>query len=71
MVLVSDQEILQAVAFCILRLKLVVEPTGAVPLAALLTGRIPNDAQRVGVIISGGNIDPPVLVQAMQMQAEA
>lgn len=65
-VLVSDAEIIAAVAFCILRLKLVVEPTGAVPLAALLQNRLPADARRVGVILSGGNIDPPVLAQAMQ-----
>jgi threonine dehydratase len=61
--LVSDDEILQAAAFCIQRLKLVVEPTGAVPLAALINGRLPDSARRVGVIISGGNIDPPVLAR--------
>lgn len=61
--LVSDDEILQAVAFCLQRLKLVVEPTGAVPLAAMLQGRLPESARRVGVILSGGNIDPPVLAR--------
>jgi threo-3-hydroxy-L-aspartate ammonia-lyase len=58
---VTDEEILEAVRFALLRLKLVIEPSGAVPLAALLSGRLPAGAGRVGVIISGGNIDPPVL----------
>jgi threo-3-hydroxy-L-aspartate ammonia-lyase len=58
---VSDAEILEAVRFALLRLKLVIEPSGAVPLAAVLSGRLPVQTQRVGLIISGGNIDPPVL----------
>jgi threonine dehydratase len=60
-VTVSDAEILDALRFALLRLKLVVEPSGAVPLAAALAGRLPAGARRVGLIISGGNIDPPVL----------
>ena len=59
--LVADDEILDAVRFALLRLKLVIEPSGAVTLAALLAGRLPPDIGRVGAIISGGNIDPPVL----------
>ena len=58
---VSDQQILEAVRFALLRLKLVVEPSGAVTLAALLSGRLPPNIGSVGAIISGGNIDPPVL----------
>jgi threonine dehydratase len=58
---VSDAEILEALRFALLRLKLVIEPSGAVPLAALLAGRLPPDARRVGLIISGGNIDPALL----------
>ena len=58
---VTDDEILEAVRFALLRLKLVIEPSGAVTLAALLAGRLPPDIGRVGAIISGGNIDPPVL----------
>ncbi|MBC8076410.1 MAG: pyridoxal-phosphate dependent enzyme [Chloroflexales bacterium] len=61
--IVSDDEILQAAAFCLQRLKLVVEPTGAVPLAAVLNSRLPANARRVGVILSGGNIDPSVLAR--------
>lgn len=62
-VLVSDAEIMDAVRFALLRLKLVVEPTGAVPLAAVMQGRIPESARRVGVLISGGNISPDILKQ--------
>jgi threo-3-hydroxy-L-aspartate ammonia-lyase len=65
-VTVLDDEILDAVRFALLRLKLVVEPSGAVPLAAVLSGRLPADARRVGIIISGGNIDPPVLASLWQ-----
>jgi threonine dehydratase len=38
-------------------MKLVVEPTGVLALAALMTGRIPAQGKRVGVILSGGNVD--------------
>lgn len=60
-VTVSEEEILETVRFAFTRLKLVIEPSGAVPLAALLYNKLPADAQRVGVILSGGNIDPAVL----------
>ncbi|MFE6092680.1 pyridoxal-phosphate dependent enzyme [Streptomyces massasporeus] len=56
-VLVTDDEIRDAMRFAFERLKIVVEPSGATPLAALLTGRAGPLPQRVGVIISGGNID--------------
>jgi threonine dehydratase len=62
-VTVTDAEILDAVRFALLRLKLVIEPSGAVPLAAALAGRLPDGARRVGLIISGGNIDPALLGQ--------
>jgi threonine dehydratase len=39
------------------RMKLVVEPTGALGLAAALTGRVEVAGRRVGVILSGGNVD--------------
>jgi threonine dehydratase len=58
---VSEEEIMDAIRFALLRLKLVIEPSGAVPLAAALAGRLPAGAQRVGLLITGGNIDPPVL----------
>ena len=55
-VTVSDDEILEAMAFLFDRLKLVVEPSGAVGIAALLTGRVGASAGKVGVVISGGNV---------------
>jgi threonine dehydratase len=60
--LVSDAEILAAVRFLALRARLVVEPTGATAVAAVLAGRLglPRGA-RVGVVVSGGNIDPALL----------
>ena len=54
-VTVTDDEILDAMAYLFDRLKLVAEPSGAVGIAALLTGRIAA-AGRVGVVISGGNV---------------
>ncbi|MEU0742642.1 pyridoxal-phosphate dependent enzyme [Streptomyces sp. NPDC006134] len=56
-VLVSDDEIRHAMRFAFERLKIVLEPSGATPLAALLTGRAGRLPRRVGVILSGGNID--------------
>ncbi|MFF7381424.1 threo-3-hydroxy-L-aspartate ammonia-lyase [Streptomyces griseoluteus] len=55
--LVSDEEIVDAMRFAFERLRIVLEPSGATPLAALLSGRIENLPPRVGVIASGGNID--------------
>lgn len=58
-VTVSDDELRDAMRFAFERMKLVIEPSGAAPLSALLNRRIPGLAsKRVGVIISGGNIDP-------------
>jgi threonine dehydratase len=60
--LVSDDEVREAVRFLALRAHLVAEPTGAVATAAVLARRLPlPPGARVGVVISGGNIDPDVL----------
>jgi threonine dehydratase len=55
-VLVSDDEIRAAMVLVFERLKLVVEPSGASALAAVLSGRITPAPARVGVVISGGNV---------------
>ncbi|ONF73097.1 pyridoxal-phosphate dependent enzyme [Amycolatopsis keratiniphila] len=55
--LVTDEQVRDAMRFAFERLKLVIEPSGATGLAALLSGRIPVSG-RVGVIISGGNVSP-------------
>lgn len=57
-VTVTEQEIRDAVLFAFTRLKLVVEPSGAVPLALLLAGKLGSPSSKVGVILSGGNMDP-------------
>ncbi|MEV7083105.1 pyridoxal-phosphate dependent enzyme [Streptomyces sp. NPDC093516] len=55
--LVGDDEIRDAMRFAFERLKIVVEPSGATPLAALLAGRVDPLPRRIGVIVSGGNVD--------------
>ena len=65
--LVSDEEIIQAVRFLLFRAKLLVEPTGAVAAAALLTGKLPlARGARVGVVLSGGNVDPSLLAEVIR-----
>jgi threonine dehydratase len=54
--LVSDADILDAMAFLFDRMKLVTEPSGASAVAALLAGRVGAPGARVGVIVSGGNV---------------
>lgn len=55
-VTVTDAEIVAAMVFLLERLKVVVEPSGAVGVAALLAGRLEAAGLRIGVILSGGNI---------------
>jgi threonine dehydratase len=55
-VLVSDDEILAAMAFLFDRLKLVTEPSGAICAAALLAGHVHHAGARAGVMVSGGNV---------------
>jgi threonine dehydratase len=56
--LVTDEEAREAVRFLLMRMKLLVEPSGAAPIAALLAGKIPDaQGRKIGVVLSGGNID--------------
>ncbi|QPP08929.1 pyridoxal-phosphate dependent enzyme [Streptomyces bathyalis] len=64
--LVSDEEIRAAMRFAFERLKIVVEPSGATGLAALIAGRIDPVPARVGVIISGGNVGTKRFLELMQ-----
>lgn len=57
MLTVGDDDLVRTLAFVWTRLKLVVEPTGVLGLAALLNRRCALRGQRVGVILSGGNVD--------------
>jgi threonine dehydratase len=59
--LVSEEEIRATVRFLMERMKIVVEPSGAVGVAAAIFGKLPAGIRRAGVIISGGNVDPAFL----------
>ena len=58
-------EIREAVRFLLSRLKIVVEPSGAVPAAALLFRKLPPDVRSAGVILSGGNVDLDALASLL------
>jgi threonine dehydratase len=60
-VLVSEEEIKAAVRFVLTRMKLLVEPSGAVAAAAVLHRKFPSEIASIGVIFSGGNVDLDVL----------
>lgn len=64
MATVSEESIAEAVRFLLLRCKLLVEPSGALGVAALLSRSIEIDG-RIGVILSGGNIDATTLAQIL------
>ncbi len=68
MVTVSDADLVQAMRFVWERMKLVVEPTGVLGLAAALSGKVRVEGRRVGVVLSGGNVD---LDQAAQLLGTA
>jgi threonine dehydratase len=65
---VSDDEARQAMAFAFEHLKLVVEPGGAVALAALLSGKLALGGRTAAVVLSGGNVDPLSFAQMLQAQ---
>jgi threonine dehydratase len=58
MVVVTDQQIWDAMSFAAEHLDTTLEPSGAVGIAALLSGKLKLPGTRVGVILSGGNVDP-------------
>lgn len=55
--LVSEDEIRYALKFLLMYLKILVEPSGAVSAAAVLYGKLPPGIGRIGIVLSGGNID--------------
>ena len=61
--LVSEEEMKAAMRFLLTRTKLLVEPSGAVAAAAVLHSKVPGNAQRTAIILSGGNVDLPVLAE--------
>jgi threonine dehydratase len=54
---VTEDEIIWAMRHVLERMKIVIEPSSAVPVAAVLVGRLPAKGRRVGIILSGGNVD--------------
>ena len=64
-VTVTDEEISQAIVLLMERTKLVVEGAGAAAVAALVAGRVPGEGPVIA-ILSGGNIDPTLLIQVMR-----
>ena len=63
---VSDEEVEAAMRYAFRELKLVVEPGGAVALAAVLAGKLDFAGKNVGVIVSGGNVDPELFAQVLR-----
>jgi threonine dehydratase len=68
---VTDEEIIETMKFFLFRMKLLVEPSGAAAAAAVLMSKLPPDTKRVGVILSGGNVDAELLSQLLEMKGAA
>jgi threonine dehydratase len=64
-VTVTDEQISETIVLLLERTKLLVEGAGAAPVAAVLAGKVPGEDE-VCVILSGGNIDPSLLIQVMR-----
>lgn len=62
---VSDDEVLKAMAVAFRDLKIVVEPGGAVGLAAVLSGKLPIEGRTIAVVCSGGNVDASTFARAL------
>jgi threonine dehydratase len=63
---VTDAEVAEAVRFAFRHLKLVVEPGGAVSLAALLSGKISTTGLTTAIVLSGGNVDPTLFASIIE-----
>ena len=62
---VTDEEILETLRFVLTRMKLLVETSGIAAAAAVMFKKLPADVRRVGVVLSGGNIDPDQLAKVL------
>jgi len=70
-VTVSDAHVVQAIAWMLTEMKLLVEPSGAVAVAAWMTGALynpasPQDPGDVVLVVSGGNVDPKIILECMK-----
>jgi len=68
---VTDEEAKVAVRYAFEELKLVVEPGGAVSLAAILAGKIALRGKTVAAVLSGGNVDPKLFAEIIQERRQA
>jgi len=62
---VSDAQLVETMRFFAQRMKMVVEPTGCLAAAAVMHGIVPAQGKRVGVIVSGGNVDLPLYARLL------
>jgi threonine dehydratase len=60
---VTDEEIMETLRFVLTRMKLLVETSGVTAAAAVMFKKLPADVKRVGVVLSGGNIDLDLLAK--------
>ena len=67
---VTDDEVRAAMRYAFSTLKIVTEPGGAVALAALLSRKLPVGGKTVGIVISGGNVDPTLFADAISTVSE-
>ena len=63
---VTDDEIIATMKFILFRMKMVVEPSGAAAAAAVFAKKLPQNCWRVGVVLSGGNVDSDVLAEILK-----
>ncbi|HEV7383657.1 MAG TPA: threonine/serine dehydratase [Phenylobacterium sp.] len=63
---ITDAEVAEAMRYAFSTLKLVVEPGGCVGLAALLTGKVTSQGKTVGLVLSGGNVDPDLFARVIR-----
>lgn len=63
---VTDEEIIETLRFMLFRMKILVETSGVAAAAAVMFKKLPADIKRVGVILSGGNIDPDLLQELIR-----
>jgi threonine dehydratase len=68
---VTDEEARAAIRFAFFELKLVIEPGGAVSLAAILAGKLPCKGRTVAALLTGGNIDAALFAQIIQDDRKA
>ena len=66
---ISEEETLAAIAFALENLKMVIEPGGVIPLAALLSRKLKTQGKNILIVLSGGNIDNDVIKRALDQRA--